>query len=1340
MEQNQQQADEQRLSIYNILADAPIDRDNDHLKFQPVTHALATFILEAFRHVERVDIEEQKQGYGLTIGIYGDWGSGKTSFLKMVEADLEAKGISPIWFEAWKYDKQDNLWAALLQTILNTVSKQSTPGKRMRVRFKLWRKSLNFRQGTQEVIKKLLAFMLNLIIFILILFLLLSLASFFTGSSLTQLLRGGSALPGYVPPVTIIIAAAVSVFLSDPFNLYSLIRGELNIDFSRFENKAEFVDHIAFVDKFTAEFMQIINDLDPDPNRPLVVIVDDLDRCLPEKALQVLEATKAFLDYKKCVFLLALDRIMVERYVLFKYQGMIGLDVEKFDMPKDFLFHKDYMDKIIKMSVAVPRLLQDNVRAFVENLLPPSRHRTPQAPDAAQDIKSCLTIFSLLPPNPRKIKRTLRAFLFVRDLLLSQHTLLDELIAESATLPMLETLVQAEVIRRGAANGQEQVKKEVITRSFLLILAKLIVIQYRYPYLYEMLIEEPECLEKLEKYYTGQSEAFDLNVLLLAEVRKGPDLAQIFQMELDKGATFTNPSVIKLITLVGSVALVVPTTTAAQNVVESILPTPTPIWQVSNHRNPLFTGREQLLRQLYENFTNRKICMQAISGLGGVGKTQLALEYAYRHRDEYTAVFWFNVAGDSDLSASFGHMASWLDIPQQQKQSQELIIASVKQWLKEHSNWLLVLDNVEDLNKVSQNLLSTGDRGHILLTTSAQAVGGAILGIEVVEMNKEEGTVLLLQRAGLLKPGTPLHQLPEETRTEAEKIVEMLGGLPLALDQAGAFIDETKCTLSDYIQRYQTNSMELLKRRGDFPVGHRDPVATTWKLSFENVEKDQAAADLLRFCAFLYPDDIPEALITIGTCFPDSKLQPFTTDLLKLDEAIGKLRSYSLLRRDPDNKTISIHRLVQEVIRSEMDERTQKLWAEQVVKAVNCVFPAEVNQATWETCASYLPQAQVCAALIEQYNLIFPQAADLLHRTGGYLFRPPQLAESKACFQATLLIRGKLLIKKLLAIASAREIEFLSPGWRNTLHEAEQKLLNLKLSALSHSYTSEIEQLLHDLLDTTLTLSDKAQTMLWEEAKDELLDLAVSLVDLAGIYQEQGQYEQAHSLYDQALNIRLSILGHKDSDLDTASIYNNMASIYRKDNDYALAEHYYEAALKIFKQVLGTGHVTVANTQNNLARLYQDEGKYRKAEQAYKQALTIAEKVPEQEYSTKAIILNNLADLYKVQKKYADAEAAYKEAQRLYENYRNASRLEHPDMPVLLNNLAGLYRDWGKDEEAENYYQKALESSKRVWGKDHPAQIEILKSYAALKRKMGQAAEASQLDQQVASLKQQEEN
>ena len=160
-----------------------------------------------------------------------------------------------------------------------------------------------------------------------------------------------------------------------------------------------------------------------------------------------------------------------------------------------------------------------------------------------------------------------------------------------------------------------------------------------------------------------------------------------------------------------------------------------------------------------------------------MGKTQIALEYAYRYREEYQVILWAKADSQEVLTSELVSFATLLKVPGQQEQDQQYALAVVKHWLEVHSNWLLILDNIEELNLVHK-YLSTTTRGHILLTTNSQVMRGIAQRLDIDKMEPEEGALLLLRRVGLLDADAPLDRASEQERIQATEIITTLGGHP----------------------------------------------------------------------------------------------------------------------------------------------------------------------------------------------------------------------------------------------------------------------------------------------------------------------------------------------------------------------------------------------------------------------------------------------------------------------------------------------------------------------------------------------------------------------------------
>ena len=402
----------------------------------------------------------------------------------------------------------------------------------------------------------------------------------------------------------------------------------------------------------------------------------------------------------------------------------------------------------------------------------------------------------------------------------------------------------------------------------------------------------------------------------------------------------------------------------ARQFLDASLTTPLPLWGVPFPRNLFFTGREELLERLHTYLTpDQKGALTrswAISGLGGVGKTQLALEYAYRHALEYRAVFWIEAETREQILSCLRRIAELLDLPEQAQTDQNRIVTAVEHWLITHSNWFLIWDNLQDL-ELLHRFLPSAQHGAFLITTRNQALGTLARGIDLLPMEQEEGIVFLLRRAKLLEPdarseqpGTRAASMASEYAA-ARDLVTRMGGLPLALDQAGAYIEETGCSLLDYLLRYKQQRSHMLDRRGRFAIDHPHSVVATFHLAMEQVKQEhKAAADILRFCAFLYAEAIPEELLMEQAAHLGPGLESMAADPFHFDQALAALRRLSLIQWHPQTQTFSLHRLVQEVLRTEMSEQEQTLWKKRVEAALNALFP-EVTYQVWKRCERLLP-------------------------------------------------------------------------------------------------------------------------------------------------------------------------------------------------------------------------------------------------------------------------------------------------------------------------------------------------------------------------------------------------
>jgi tetratricopeptide (TPR) repeat protein len=666
-----------------------------------------------------------------------------------------------------------------------------------------------------------------------------------------------------------------------------------------------------------------------------------------------------------------------------------------------------------------------------------------------------------------------------------------------------------------------------------------------------------------------------------------------------------------------------------RRVVEELTPTSTNrshmdtalgVWNVPYRRNPHFTGRDEVLDRLYQHLSPaihdeptsmRQAALtqpQAIKGLGGIGKTQIAVEYAYRSREQghYTHTFWVNAANEEAILTSFVTLAEQLPpFPGKKETDQRKLVAAIKRWLEQcQQRWLLIFDNADDV-LLLQNYLPQRGNGSVLLTTRADAVGSLARSIEVETMGFIEGTHLLLHRAQRFE-----HASDEEIN-EAGNIVVALDHFPLALDQAGAYIEETKCRFGDYLEAYQNHRKALLARRGKQATNYPDSVATTWSLSFQKVEQQSpAAAELLRLFAYLSPDRIPEELIKDGAAHWSPLLQRAASDLFTFHQMIEELLKFSLVKRRVEEQMLSIHRLVQAVQVDRMEPEEQRQWTQRIVRAVNTVFPRDPKDdiTSWPQCLRYLEQAQACDTLIQHYLLTLPEAADLLRRTGIYLREHGSYTLAEPLFLCALSIREQQLGSE-------------HPGTAEVLND-------LAMLYYQHGKYEQAEPLYQHAL-----------AIYEQQLGLEHPNTATTLNNLATLYWDQGKYAEAEPLYERALAICEQRLGPQHP--DTATSLRSLANLYRDQGKFAEAEPLYERALAIYEQQLGPQHPSTATSLNDLALLYQSRGKYTEAEPLFLHALTIREHTLVSTHPELAETLHALAILQQAQGHYDEARSLY---------------------------------------------------------------------------------------------------
>ncbi len=532
-------------------------------------------------------------------------------------------------------------------------------------------------------------------------------------------------------------------------------------------------------------------------------------------------------------------------------------------------------------------------------------------------------------------------------------------------------------------------------------------------------------------------------------------------------------------------------------------------------RNPFFTGREDQLQRLEASLSNGNATVltqtQDIAGLGGIGKTQTAVEYAYRHQDDYTAIFWIAANTTATLTVGFVDIARLLDLPQAQEADQSLAVEVVKGWLEEHDGWLLIADNA-DTPELLKPFRPRNLSGSLLVTSRAHVFDmlGVARPIALETMSPAEAENFLFTR-------TARTDHSAEEKAAAKELAVELSYLPLALEQAGAYLAATQARFQDYLVSYRQRQLELLEKRTPGVGDYWASVATTWAINFDEVEAtSQASADLLSVSAYLSPNSIPLELLIKGgsklgealsSTFADVKDNPLT-----VDELLEPLLRYSLVSRDVESRWYSIHRLVQAVLQAEIrKEGQEQRWAERSIRALNSAF-RYVGYESWALCERLITHVEVAAKLVARYDFTFMEAASLLNEAGSYYQDRGQYTAAEPLFMRALSIVEEVLDANHLDVA--RSLNNLAVLYRNQgrYNEAEPLFM-------------------------------RALSIFEEVLGAEHPDVATSVNNLALLYYNQGRYSAAEPLFKRALSIVEEMQGADHPDV--ALVLKNYTGLLR---------------------------------------------------------------------------------------------------------------------------------------------------------------------------------------------------
>ncbi|EDX72441.1 Tetratricopeptide repeat family [Coleofasciculus chthonoplastes PCC 7420] len=713
-----------------------------------------------------------------------------------------------------------------------------------------------------------------------------------------------------------------------------------------------------------------------------------------------------------------------------------------------------------------------------------------------------------------------------------------------------------------------------------------------------------------------------------------------------------------------------------QEIVSELQPQPTGIPQ----NLPLsgvvqFVGRETALATLHQQLQeNQQVAISAVAGMGGVGKTELALQYArrYSHRENVPpesvyegGVCWLDGRG-VDLGVQIVQFARAY-LPLSIPEGLELPLQVAYCW----RNWLppgqvlIIIDDVTDYQQVRQYLPPDASRFKVLITTRLD-LGASIRQLPLDVLKPRAALALLKSLIG--------RERLQPEPWEARKLCRWLGYLPLGLELVGRYLRrKPDLSLQEMLSRLQAKRLEQLalkkpKSEADMTaqLGVRDAFELSWQ------ELDESAQELGIGLSLFAAAPIPWRLVE--ACLAEID-----------EEELEEIRDYGLVNlhlvQRQGKELYQLHPLIREFL---ISKREASGIAEELKRDFCRVMVGEADK---------IPETPTLAE-IKAVNPVIPH-----------------IAEAATSQQDWLMDND--ITEPFVGLGRFYE-------GQGDYHQAVpwyEQCLSTTQNRLGEDHT-DVAASLNNLAglyyrqgryEQAEPLYLQALEIQRRWLEQDHPNIANTLSNLALLYKYQGRYEQAELLYIQALELRKRRLGEEH--LDVALSLNTLAALYHAQGRYEQAEPLYLKALELRKRLLGQDHIVVATTLNNLGELYRTQGCYDQAERLNLQALELRKRQLGEEHPDVAQSLNNLALLYYVQKRYEQAEPLYVQALE-----RRKRRLveEHPDVAQSLNNLAQLYTAQGRYEQAELLYIQAFELRKRRLGEEHPDIAQSLNNLAAL--------------------------
>ena len=679
-----------------------------------------------------------------------------------------------------------------------------------------------------------------------------------------------------------------------------------------------------------------------------------------------------------------------------------------------------------------------------------------------------------------------------------------------------------------------------------------------------------------------------------------------------------------------------------------------------------FVGREAELQNLHQQLqTSGQVAIVAVAGMGGVGKTELAIQYAKQYLKNYQGgVCWLSVQGIDVRIQIF----RFFELKFNKILPDDWELADRLRYCWE--NWqqgevLLVFDDITDYKKQVQPYLPPeSPRFKVLLTTR--------LEFDRTLPQLPLGVLKPLAAMKLLKSLVDRERLKSEPWV-AREICKSLGYLPLALELVGRYLDTMPdLSLETLLKRLKKKRLEHEAIAKANPLMHYEyGVAEAFALSWEQL--DEKAQGLGCWLSLYALADIP-----------------FSVEWIKDDDeqelwekAIAQLRKLHLIQWQSKG-IYRLHPLIRQFFQMKLDEssnadKLKTIFAALMLEVAKQI-PPQPNREDIFNLTPFISHLAEVATHLSQY--LSDEDLTRLFRGLGWFYYGQGLYQQaepwyKLCIEVA---KNRLGLEHPNVAASLNNLAEL---YRST------------------GRYGEAEPLYQQALSLTKRLLG-----------DDHPDVAASLNNLALLYESTGRYSEAEPLHQQALELYKRLLGEEHPDV--ANSLNNLALLYDSTGRYSEAEPLYQQALSLYKRLLGEEHPHVANSLDNIAGFYSYTGRYREAEPLYQQALKLKKRLLGDNHPDVATSLNNLGQLYSSTKRYSEAEPLYQQALELKKRLLGDN---HPNVAIILNNLAALYSSTRRYSEAKFLYQQALAICEQTLGVGHPDTMRVRGNYAIFLRK-----------------------